>query len=274
MTRYEELLTAVTSKVGDDALRLAFAAHIRDSEPDRARFIEQQIEAAKSRRARRGYVHMSNDPLLRKHEPEWTRLIAKYARRWTFDRGFVAKIVIEPHLFLEYGDWLLLNYPIQMVELGEAEDGTFPAAELADSPLLGRLEALVIRSVALTEAEIERIGASPHLAGLLHLDLDRQRIDADIYNRLAASPNVRKLLTLSLEDGGPGQRYADTGRDDMQGRAVHAWTDLSSKGKELEQKYGYLPWLHAEDNWCEPLDAAWFVAQGILPVNAPGTPVI
>jgi hypothetical protein len=59
----------------------------------------------------------------------------------------------------------------------------------------------------------------------------------------------------------------------MQGRAVHAWTDITPKGKELERKYGYLPWLHPEDNWCEPLDAAWFVSQGILPVKPVGSPV-
>lgn len=273
MTRYEELLTAVTSNTGDDAPRLAFAAHVRDAEPDRARFIEQQIEEARGRRARRGYIHVSNDPLLRKHEAEWTRMVAKYARRWTFDRGFIAKIVIEPHLFLEYGDWLLLNYPIQMVELGKPDGGAFPATELADSPLLGRLDALVIRRVALTEAEIERLGSSPHLARLLHLDLDRQHVGLGIYDRLAAAPNLRKLLTLSLEDGGPGQGYADTGRDDLQGRPVEAWTDVSPEGKALERKYGYLPWLHPEHNACEPLDAAWFVAQGILPVKPPGSPV-
>lgn len=273
MTRYADLLTAVTSNVGDDAPRLAFAAHIRDSEPDRARFIEQQIEEASARRARRGYVHVANDPLRRKHEAEWTRLIAKYARRWTFDRGFIAKMAIEPYLFLEYGDWLMLNYPIQMVELGEPEEGEFPVSELATSPLLARLEALAIRGVALTEGDIERLGSSAHFTRLLYLDLDRQRIGPGIYERLAALPNLRKLLTLSLEDDGPGQSFADTGRDDMQGRAVYAWTDISPLGKELEAKYGYLPWLHPQQNRCEPLDAAWFVAQGILPVKPPGSPV-
>jgi uncharacterized protein (TIGR02996 family) len=104
MTRYQELLTAVTSNVDDDAPRLAFAAHIRSSEPDRARFIEDQIARAGARRARRGRVDAGGHPLLRAHGAEWSRTIAKYARRWTYDRGFVAKITIEPHLFLEYGE--------------------------------------------------------------------------------------------------------------------------------------------------------------------------
>lgn len=273
MTQYEQLLTAVTSNAQDDAARLAFAAHIRNSEPDRAHFIADQIQRAKMRRAQRGYVHVAEHPLLRTHGAEWSRMIAKYVRHWVFDRGFVAKVEMEPYLFLEYGEWLMLNYPIQMVELGKPESGTFPAADLADSRLLTKLEALVIRDVQLENADIERLVTSPHLERTQYLIVSNRNVDPRIYDAVAVSPHLRGILALSLEDNGPGQRYADTGRDDMQGRAVHAWTDLSSKGKELEQRYGYLPWLHPEDNWCEPLDAAWFVSQGTLPVKAPGTPV-
>jgi hypothetical protein len=273
MTQYEQLLTTVTSNVQDDAARLAFAAHIRNTEPDRAHFIEDQIEGAKRRRAQRGHVYVAEHPLLRTHGAAWSRMIAKYTRRWIFDRGFIAKVEMEPYMFLEYGEWLMLNYPIQVVELRKPDSGTFPTAELADSPLLAKLEGLAIRDVKLENADVERLVTSPHLERIQYLVVSNRSVDAAIYDMVAASPRLRGILALSLEGSGPGQRYADTGRDDMQGRAVHAWTDLSSKGKELEQKYGYLPWLHPEDNWCEPLDAAWFVAQGILPVKASGTPV-
>ncbi|HEY0483931.1 MAG TPA: hypothetical protein VGD37_40705 [Kofleriaceae bacterium] len=273
MTRYEELLTAVTSNIDDDAPRLAFAAHIAGSDPERARFIEDQIARAKARRVQRGYVDAGDHPLLRTHGAEWSRMIAKYARHWTFDRGFVAKITIEPYLFLEYGEWLLVNYPIQMVELCKPDDGAFPVSELAASPLLARLEALVIREVRLEQSELEQLIASPHLARMLHLVVGCERASPALYERIAASPDLRKLLVLSIEPDGPGQRFADTGRDDMQGRAVHAWTDVGPAGKALEAKHGYVPWLHPEQNWCEPLDAAWFVAQGVLPAKPPGSPV-
>jgi hypothetical protein len=76
-----------------------------------------------------------------------------------------------------------------------------------------------------------------------------------------------------MEDNAfPGQRYVDTGRDDMQGRMVKDWTDLAPAGKALEAKYGYIPWLH-EANMVEPLDAAWFVSKGILPVKPAGSSV-
>jgi uncharacterized protein (TIGR02996 family) len=272
MTRYEELLKAVTSNVDDDAPRLAFAAHLRESDSDRSHFIEDQVARAKARRAQRGYVDAGDHPLLRKHGAEWSRAIAKYARRWTYDRGFIAKIMIEPYLFLEYGEWLMLNHPIQMVEFCKPKEGEFPVSELADSPLLARLQALAIRDVQLQESHLERLIDSPHLGRMLYLLVDCGHVSAAGYHKLAASPDLRKALVLSVEDDGPGQRFADTGRDDMQGRAVHAWMDISPLGKALEAEHGYVPWLHPEQNWCEPLDAAWFVAQGILPVKPPGSP--
>jgi hypothetical protein len=273
MTRYEELLRAVTSNVDDDAPRLALAEHIRDSESDRARLIEDQIARASTRRARRGHVDTSEHPVLRAHRAEWTRTVAKYARDWAFDRGFIAKLTIEPNLFLEHGEWLMLNFPLQVVTLTRPDDGDFPIAELAASPLLSRLDAIILRDVRLRESDLAPLIASPHLERLRYLSLDTEPISTATYDRVAAAPALRKLLVLGLGNETPGQRFADTGRDDMQGRAVHAWTDISPEGKALEARHGYLPWLHPEHNFSDPLDAAWYVANGVLPARPPGSPV-
>src|SRR5437763_1201675 len=101
MSEAEKLLTEISANPEDDAPRLAYARHIRGLDSDRAEFIELQIEAAKVRRAKRGFLPDHPHPLQRKNEQAWTRTIAKYARAWTFDRGFIAKIEIDPHLFLE-----------------------------------------------------------------------------------------------------------------------------------------------------------------------------
>jgi hypothetical protein len=159
-----------------------------------------------------------------------------------------------------------------VVELDAPDGGAFPAAELAGSPLLARLEALVIR-VRLAEPELQPLLASPHLGRLLYLDVDVDGVGPATYERIAASAELRKLLVLSLGGDGPGQRFADTGRDDMQGRAVRAWTDITPEGEALEARHGYLPWLHPEHNGCEPLDAAWLVAHGVLPAKPPGSSV-
>lgn len=278
MTKYEELLRAVTADPDDDAARLAFATHIRPWEPDRAEFIERQIDEARQRRASRDWVKTSTGSLLRKYEPEWTRTIAKYARSWKFDRGFVTMIEIEPYLFLEHGEWLFLNAPIRDVEFVAPEEGDFPMQELADSRLLEHLDAITLKLPKLTEKDLEILAASPHLTRTLFVSgykfVDRVDVDPRVYEAFAAAPLARKMLgVLFTSKGFPGQSMEDTGRDDWWGAPILDWSEVRPEGKALENKYGYIPWLHPEQNRCEPFDAAYYVANGILPVKPAGSPV-
>jgi uncharacterized protein (TIGR02996 family) len=273
MTRYDELLAAVTSNPEDDAARLAFAAHIRPSEPDRAQFIDKQVKQAQQRRQARGPRTNTDDPLLMQHETTWSRTIAKYATRWIFDRGFIASIRIDPYLFLEYGEWLLKNAPIREVEFSKPMEGPFPMAELVESSLLSRLDTIGLHDDSLTQHDLEPLATCRHFDRLAILSSVELKVDHEIYAILAENSQIRKALSvLFSEQGFPGQRYEQTGQDDMQGRAVYAWTDLAPEGRILEARHGYLPWLHRE-NLCGSFDAAWYVAQGILPVQPPGSPV-
>ena len=137
-----ERLAEVVSNPEDDAPRRNYAEYIRPWEPDRAEYIEQEIEEARARRSRRGLSRSGKPPLLEKHEGEWTRTIAKYARSWKFDRGFITHIAIDPHLFLEYGEWLFINAPIRSVAFLMPEEGPFPMKEIAGSSLLDRLNTI------------------------------------------------------------------------------------------------------------------------------------
>jgi uncharacterized protein (TIGR02996 family) len=273
MTRYNELLSAVTNDPEDDTARLAFAQYIRQWEPDRAEFIEQQLKQAQHRRQVRGPRTNTDNPFLLKHEAEWTRIISKYTTRWIFDRGFITLIRIDPYLFLEYGEWLFLNAPIRIVEFSKPVDGSFPMSELTESSLLSRLDSIGFHDETLERDDIEHIAASQYLERLLVLDSINLKIDNSIYSILATNPQLRKALGVRVSrEGFPGQSYEETGEYDMQDRAVYKWTDLTPQGKALEARYGYLPWLH-EENICDEFDAAWYVANGILPVKPPGSPV-
>jgi uncharacterized protein (TIGR02996 family) len=275
MTRYAELHDQITTNPEDDAARLALADFIRDSEPDRAKFIEDQIATAQQRRQKRGRVDTNVYPLLRRHQDEWTRMVAKFASRIIFDRGFVTSFRIDPYLFLEYGEWLYKNAPIRMVEFAKPEEGPFPTQELAESPLLARLDAIGIMDGSLLQTDIEQLAASPHLGRLLHFSSVNLGIQPDVYERIAAFPLMRKAMrVLFTEKGFPGQRYEESDIQDMEGRWRPAWTDLAPEGKALEKQYGYIPWLHPEKNRAEPFDSGWYVAQGILPVKPVGSPVI
>src|SRR5262249_24702661 len=127
------------------------------------------------------------------------------------------------------------------------------------------------QGVPLRDDDLERLLAARSLGKLVHVAIDVEHVSAALYDRLARSPQVRKLLTLRLGQAGPGQDYADTGRDDMEGRAVHEGTDVSPAGRQLEKNCGSPPGRPRENNAADPLDAAWYVAHGVLPHKPPGS---
>jgi hypothetical protein len=241
---------------------------------DRAAFIREQIAEARARRAKRAYGRAGKSALLVAHEREWARTVLKYASEVEFDRGFVRKITIEPYLFLEYGEWLFINAPIREVVFTAADDDeAFPMADLAASPLLERLDSIIFRDPRLTDDAFMILAASPRLTRLVQLSAAKQRADVSVYEAMAAQPLTRKILSLHVsQEGFPGQNYGDTGVDDLWGRAIWDWLPIPDTVRQLEEKYGYVPWLHGQENAIgDPLDKAYYVAEGILPARQPGS---
>lgn len=276
MNTEQELLRAVISNAEDDAARLAYADYIQTWEPDRAAFIREQVAEARPDRINpRALSRRSGkSALLGVHEREWTRTIAKYATEWKFDRGFVTEIAIDPYLFLEYGDWLLINAPIRAVEFIRPEQGEFPMKEVSSSPLLERLDRISFRPRNISDSDLRLFAESPHLEQVVAITAARKRLDLSVYEAFAAARSTRKALSLFLsEDGFPGQSYEPTGDYYLQGNAVWGWMPIKPEGEQLESKYGYIPWLHRGDNDCDVLDAAYYVQKGVLPVRPAGSPV-
>jgi uncharacterized protein (TIGR02996 family) len=181
MSTAEDLIAAVSSDPEADPPRLAYAAYIRGSDPNRAALIEAQVEEAKIRRARRKLPPPNRHPLLLKHEAEWSRTIAKYARSWKFDRGFITSVTLDPHVFLEYGEWLYLNAPIRSVRFLPPDDGPFPMSELAASPLLAHLDAIGFLVPTLTNDDLQEFAGSPHLDHLQWVSADKKHVDLPTY---------------------------------------------------------------------------------------------
>lgn len=275
---YEQLLAAVVASPEDDAPRIAFAEHVRSNDPELARFIEVQLAAAKARResreGRRTVIGAEDRVLLQRNATRWGHTIQKYSTRFDYDRGFISKIVIEPNLFLEYGEWLYTNAPIRHVGFTKPQEGAFPIDELTASPLLSRLDSLDFTNCGIGDPEIAKLTRSPHLERLLYLDLSWVHLSGEAYEALAASAATRKALVVvrSGHNVGaplPGERYETIGYD-RDGAPEMGWAPMSPAGVALEHKYGYIPWLHPRDNGCDAFDAAWYVAKGMLPIRTPG----
>jgi uncharacterized protein (TIGR02996 family) len=274
MSTEPELHRAVTNDPEDDAARLAYADCIESMDKDRASFIREQIAEARARRAKRTYGRAGKSQLLVAHEREWARTLLKYAADVQFDRGFVHSISIEPYLFLEYGEWLFLNAPIREVRFtAPDDDDPFPMSELAASPLLERLDAIIFGDPRLGDDLLKVLAASPRLTRLVKLSAATKRVDPSVYELLAAQPLTRKAISLHVsQENFPGQQFGDTGRDDLHGRPIWDWLPVPPTVRELEEKYGYVPWLHGQENAIgDSIDEAYYVAQGILPVRRPGS---
>src|SRR5262249_26220823 len=149
----------------------------------------------------------------------------------------------------EYGEWLCINAPIRHVAFTKPQEGAFPIDALAASPLLARLDSIDVTSSGLVDDDIAKLASSPHLERLRYLDLSWIRLRGNAYEALAASATTRKVLVVvrSGYDIGaklPGERFDDTGQDDMTGAPVMGWTAMPPEGKALEAAHGYIPWLH------------------------------
>jgi uncharacterized protein (TIGR02996 family) len=277
VTDYEAAMHAVLADPENDEPRSRFADFIRSSDPDRAKFIELQLEAAKAARAHGDNSRTDTDgpfkPLLDRNEAKWSRTLAKYAYRLRYDRGFVASMWIEPYMFLEYGEFLYANAPIVAVEFGPPGDGPMPFAELAASPLLAKLVAVTfsLKPDQLTQRSLELFLASPHLTSLLFVANSTRDAVAMSYTELAKLERVRQLLVFDVAPNSPGQHYRETDDEDMHGRPRRAWTGLEPEGVALEQQYGYLPWLHPNDNYADPVDVRWLVQHGKRPKRPVGS---
>ena len=240
---------------------------------ERADLIEQQLASAERRRSSVTRIADTAKPsLLIKNESRWTRTISKYATGWTFDRGFVFQVQIDPYLFLEYGDYLLANEPIRSVRFTAPEDDVFPMQDLARSELLRRLTKVWFDVPSLTASDLETFAASPHLENILMVWTERLALPPSVFDLFARTPETRKMLSVYLSTTGfPGSSLEDTGRDNWWGAPLMGWTELTPQGKSLEAVYGYIPWLHPKENECEAMDAAFLTSNGILPAKPAGS---
>ncbi len=290
--QYTDYFAAITAEPDDDALRLEFARFVASSDRDLSRFIELQIARVPryltSRNLFDGQIRGEEEQLLLRHRDRWARSIAKYCtngdpERCTFHRGFVTSISCDPELFLERGDYMFKLAPLRQIKFGPGSDG-FSLVELLTSPLLARLEAMTLWGV--TRPDLEALAACPHLGRLKNLDLHLHEREPSLkvadFALLATSPAIRRLLLLddwryprskhwhdtverALEDTGQNHPISET--------PIMDWGPMPAAGQALEAEYGYIPWLHPDENAIRSLFAHAAVERGILPAHAPGSPV-
>jgi uncharacterized protein (TIGR02996 family) len=220
-------LQAIVEAPADDAARLVFADWL-DEQDDRASrdlaaFIRVQyaLEALPADDPGRPQLVECQRDLLLAHEGEWKSAVrgilpADYGwwapagdndnsvARWSFRRGFLEKVRIDPASLVQNTDRLRQSAPLRDLQLEHFAHGTAPTdrldtlLKLEQLPLLDQVEQLDLAGVAGDADLVRCILHSPRLTRLTRLRID---FSQQTWSTLASSPHLPRLRELVLTTG-------------------------------------------------------------------------
>src|SRR4051812_34816813 len=110
------LLAAIREQPDDDLARLAYADWLEESgEADRAQFVRLQVQydRQETRSPAAGELSERAEALAAAHERRWLGEWADLLVNWSFRRGFLDSVTLEPEVFLTRGDALFATQPIR-----------------------------------------------------------------------------------------------------------------------------------------------------------------
>ncbi|HEY0255263.1 MAG TPA: hypothetical protein VGC41_27230 [Kofleriaceae bacterium] len=196
-----------------------------------------------------------------------------------YSRGFAEHCAVRAKTFLEIADELFAAAPIRYLTLtyckGEHHDDLGIWRDLLASPYLDRIRFLRIpvrihehdnrftRLNELTDSDLAELAASPHVRGLRGLDLeDATKVRGDGFAALAQSKNLPELNAVICKVFDYAQY--DTAFGPMGPiRRSYVGDKLSPIAAALEQTYGRIPWLHAEETYGADLLPEKIVAHSV-----------
>lgn len=249
MTKH--LLSAILAHPDDDALRLAYADDCDARNDPRGEFIRLQLRASAAEHSGaptalfRPWEYAADD-LFKAHGDAWIADLCPPCAAPIFVRGFVEHVRLSVRDFLDHGSALLNLAPIRHLDLTDARD---LAAQLFASPLLASIRSLNLDRCGLGDAEIAQLASSPHLSNLEWLELMRNDIGMPGVRTLAAAKHVQRLRYVGFF----GNRVDPTEEIFTdQGSVVDR--ALPAEGIALEKEFGHIPWLHlaATNSWDVP----------------------
>lgn len=212
MTLETDLLAAVLAAPDDDAPRLVYADWLLEhADRDRGEFIQIQCALGRPLVGARGLAILRDGDakmpasreelekretaLLKKHHKRWIAPIRPFIRTWSWRRGFVDRVEADGAKFIDGAEAIFASTPLFHAELTGFKP---PILEkLAETRALRSL-----RSLSLARQRIHpktaHVLQSPHLAGLVALDVWGNPLGDAGVSALAASEHLGALRTLNL----------------------------------------------------------------------------
>src|SRR5262249_47635246 len=148
---------------------------------------------------------------------------------WAFERGAWTHLTVTTTWLCEHGDELFAEHPIISLTLDDRGD----LATALARPCLRHVRSLEIDSIYTGVAEA--LAAATTLTSLESL---RAFIDDAAVVRALESPTIRALETFDSYGSGELFDITETSSDGT----IKIWR--GRRGKDLEQQYGFMPWIH------------------------------
>jgi uncharacterized protein (TIGR02996 family) len=178
MNDRDAFLQAIIAAPDDDLPRLVFADWLEEQgESVRAEFIRIQCKYAEIERASRQSGVPKADPdnlwgrmrrILAGHEREFLGSIHRYAKGWTFRRGFLEATSIGVNRLLAHADEIFGQAPIRELTVN---GGSKMLPRLLALPYLSRLRVLNLKNNTIDDARAKFLAQSSNLDQLTRLNL-------------------------------------------------------------------------------------------------------
>ena len=231
-----------------DAPRLAYAEWAAQ-EPDEATrehaaFIRGQIEIARADAAaiRSGEYAWSRELLSRalaRHGVNWSNGIAPLVESYEFERGFVGLVRMSAKGLMDYAAAVFEAAPIRHLDLTNVRDVD---ENLTNLRAFTRLRSLAMDECGLYDFHIRLFVATQRIGRLRWLSLKNNHLELGAAESIAASAAFPALQFADFR-GNPVDPGEQLGYD--AGEIVSAW--LPPEGERLEERFGYLAWLHRHE---------------------------
>ena len=259
-----EIENDIRSHPERDDLRLELAHAIETSDPQRSKFIFRCFDP-----------NWSSARFFQPDDELEARLEAPFRHfgnvRVEFERGFPTTASLPLATFLEHGEEIMSLAPILEVRLGLPaldEDGYRPhwkahVADLAKCTALSRVRQLLLGLGTFDFACATELLSSPHAENLLDVrfavawrfdsDTVRNQQEDELWSVLLERPAFRRMIDWGIS--GQTRRYFGDRMSkeyyphyDETTRCIITYEPMDEASRAVEQKYGYIPSIHA-GNW-------------------------
>ena len=246
MAENQDLLQAVLATPDADEPRLAYAAwcdqHGDEDTRLRGEFIRLQLTLANIEKGiTQGDTYelrFREETLLDVYGSLWAAPLSDLVTGVEYDRGFVELLTLSAARFLEHAPDLFRLAPIRHLTLTNVAE---VAEALFASSHLRTIRSLKLKRCDLTDAHAHLLADAPSLGQLRWLSIAENNIGFEGADALAASGHLPQLAYVHFYGNpvNPSEQYAYDGEIIMD-----AW--LPEDGERLEDRHGYVPWLHQD----------------------------